>query len=558
MRPIVVEEISLENFQSIFERTTFPIKPITFLFGPNSAGKSAIFDLLKFLDAFFHKNGNEFIRCVNEYWHHGSTATTKPEMTVGIKFKLRDEPYNSTKISIDPRAGAYSLPVEFAKIPSFLNWAKENGGRIEVFLKIQRPPFSHVKVSLKVSLNGHTIINLSQDNQENYKLTFCGTPFEESFIGMCKRHGAETIGSEFEVQCEFNLQTLAIYGQNNIADEKYIFHKEIISLANYVIDGLTSIKFEPYLVDGSRGVIASNELRSFVSSQAWYSGGPMDEQFGPASVDIASGWPRSLNFGIPVDIIEKFAAKDVSKFIEFLAISGFARSISSRLDKMYPNKWHGVICGDTLFQSRSEYLHEIINRWLSDNLFTAENTRSYQLAFSVSETSVPGQESVSTTEYPHQNAAIVFIYLLDQQGRPTVFEEVGSGVSCILPVLVASLSGCGFIQQPELHLHPALQSGLGDVFIEATKITDGNLIIETHSEYALLRCLKRIRQTHHGQPPLSDEIRLSNTDIAVLYFDPQVNGSTKIKRLNITPEGDFVERWPRGFFEERGRELFDE
>ena len=44
-----ISAIELENFQSIGTRTRFELKPITLLFGPNSAGKSAIFDAIELL-----------------------------------------------------------------------------------------------------------------------------------------------------------------------------------------------------------------------------------------------------------------------------------------------------------------------------------------------------------------------------------------------------------------------------------------------------------------------------------------------------------------------------
>jgi predicted ATPase len=52
--------------------------------------------------------------------------------------------------------------------------------------------------------------------------------------------------------------------------------------------------------------------------------------------------------------------------------------------------------------------------------------------------------------------------------------------------------------------------------------------------------------------------RLNPTRISVLYFDPQQDGSTKVRKIRLTEDGEFIDRWPRGFFEERGRELFDE
>jgi predicted ATPase len=43
----------------------------------------------------------------------------------------------------------------------------------------------------------------------------------------------------------------------------------------------------------------------------------------------------------------------------------------------------------------------------------------------------------------------------------------------------------------------------------------------------------------------------------VLYFEPE-GGQTYIHELRIDSAGEFIDKWPRGFFEERYEDLFDE
>ena len=95
------------------------------------------------------------------------------------------------------------------------------------------------------------------------------------------------------------------------------------------------------------------------------------------------------------------------------------------------------------------------------------------------------------------------------------------------------------------------------MFIDASKSKFKQFIIETHSEHLLLRILKRIRQTY--DEALYDERLLINSDdVTVLYFNSSPEGSTTVKRLRISKDGEFMDRWPRGFFEERYEDLFDE
>ena len=44
----------------------------------------------------------------------------------------------------------------------------------------------------------------------------------------------------------------------------------------------------------------------------------------------------------------------------------------------------------------------------------------------------------------------------------------------------------------------------------------------------------------------------------VLYFQPKGDGTTSVKRLRVGPDGQLIDRWPGGFFEERYKDIFDE
>lgn len=144
-------------------------------------------------------------------------------------------------------------------------------------------------------------------------------------------------------------------------------------------------------------------------------------------------------------------------------------------------------------------------------------------------------------------------------GLEVSLRDVGIGISQLLPIIIQSFHGRGnliAIEQPEVHLHPALQADLGDLFIERALGEYGgkNFIIETHSEHLILRILRRIRESTEGGlpeglPPITSD------DVSVLYVQPSTEGS-KIIELAVTEDGDFETEWPGGFFEDRLKELF--
>jgi len=136
-------------------------------------------------------------------------------------------------------------------------------------------------------------------------------------------------------------------------------------------------------------------------------------------------------------------------------------------------------------------------------------------------------------------------------------QDVGIGISQILPVVVGALddgTGILMVEQPELHIHPALQTSLGDLFISQVQKEGKTFIIETHSEHLLLRLLRRIRETNDGELPEGID-GLTPDQVSVNYVELTEDG-LKIRPMEISDDGDFNNKWPNGFFDERAKELF--
>lgn len=135
--------------------------------------------------------------------------------------------------------------------------------------------------------------------------------------------------------------------------------------------------------------------------------------------------------------------------------------------------------------------------------------------------------------------------------------DVGFGISQVLPVVVQSRLSENktlLIEQPEVHLHPAHQAELGDLFIRSAKEQGNTLLLETHSEHLILRILRRIRETNNNELP-EDLPPIRPEDVAVLYVQPSEKGAQVIE-IPVTEDGDFARPWPEGFFEESVKELF--
>ena len=124
--------------------------------------------------------------------------------------------------------------------------------------------------------------------------------------------------------------------------------------------------------------------------------------------------------------------------------------------------------------------------------------------------------------------------------------HVGVGVSQILPIVVMALLSEAddilIFEQPELHLHPKVQSRLTDFFLALSN--DRQLIIETHSEYLINRLRLRIVQSRN------DGIKDAST---ILFVNKGKEGS-QFQKVDITPFGSIV-NWPSEFFDQTDTEV---
>lgn len=124
--------------------------------------------------------------------------------------------------------------------------------------------------------------------------------------------------------------------------------------------------------------------------------------------------------------------------------------------------------------------------------------------------------------------------------------SVGVGVSQILPTLVLALlvpnDTTLIYEQPELHLHPKVQSVLADFFL-GIALMGKQCLIETHSEHFIHRLRRRILESEQ-------EIIRPNLRI---YFVEKENGASQFREVKPNSFGAILE-WPKGFFDETENE----
>ena len=121
----------------------------------------------------------------------------------------------------------------------------------------------------------------------------------------------------------------------------------------------------------------------------------------------------------------------------------------------------------------------------------------------------------------------------------TPLTDVGFGVSQILPVLVLLYyvpeGSTVLMEQPEIHLHPAVQSGLADVMLNVAEARNVQIVVESHSEHLMRRLQRRVAE----QQATSGDVKL--------YFVSSQRGRAHVSDLLLNEWGE-IENWPEKFF----------
>ncbi len=135
------------------------------------------------------------------------------------------------------------------------------------------------------------------------------------------------------------------------------------------------------------------------------------------------------------------------------------------------------------------------------------------------------------------------IDLISKSGLSTNIKHVGFGISQILPIIVEGLimpnNGTIIVEQPEIHLHPKLQSLIFD-FLYGLTLQGKKVIIETHSSHFITRMRRRIAEDENSK--MDDRINLT-------FIEDNI-----FRSISLNDFGG-LEYYPKDFIEQPNSEL---
>lgn len=556
-----ITAITIENFKGIQSPVRIEFKPITLLFGPNSAGKSTIIQALHYMREILARgnvNPDKTIAGGKAVDLGGfKTLVHNNDLRLQVKIKLdlnlddidlsdyllenqtseKDEKtsdwehvVNECLSQVDSAFVECSIGWDFeAEIPVVLSYTV--GVNEETFAEIMRQAISPLPYRLTIFPH-----NISK------KYLFDGS-IENSYAKEEEKIFNDYLLSPVSEEAEWEL--LEKYDAEKARIEKE--QEEFSNFPDFIEEIGLFLEQDSTIPDWSRLLKCIDPF--------W---------------DASDVYENSLHTNLLSALIlgpGKILIEELAK-TKYL---GPIRDLPSRnhIPSLSPDssRWsNGLAAWDIIYSSKDEFIEEL-NDWLrsEDKLQTGYeierkiykelNTNS-ELWFSLMRGSYLDEEMDLRNEFiilPEKTRVCLKDY---ESGIEVSPQDIGIGISQILPVAVISLisnSGIISIEQPELHVHPAIQVALGDLFISQIFDKEITFLLETHSEHLMLRLLRRIRETCVKElPPGKNPI---NPDQLAVYFMEQSPLGISSTLIRVNEEGEFIDKWPKGFFEEREEEL---
>jgi len=553
----MITSLHLGNFKAFAEAQNIPVKPITLIFGANSAGKSSIIHSLALaheamrtgeLDLFRTELGGSSIDLggFRQYIHRRQASrrfewglTLKTEKLTGrIKELLEPVADINLNVTTGMPLDDQDQPIAGA-IPHVISYELESGNA--TLLRMSRR-FDNTMAMDMLSFAHPVVKQIIQAILESFTTTQKLSGEDHEFLSHAS---AETIADLRVSIGNFLPNRIIDDSQGEEKGQQLLFP---ISRGNRQADLAKAISFFlprtlDELIQGLNKVI-NNEfnrmqylgpLRSYPARHLafaehedinWYAGG-----------------------GYAWDVVRR--NKEVRDKVNSWLCD------AKKLSTPYELSIKNLLTIDDLGADYEEIIEQIEKAFVEDDQDRLGGSNEEGVGGDLFGTLYGALSEIKKKEA--NLASIQELVLIDRRTDTQVsHRDVGIGVSQVLPVLVsayASQQKIIAIEQPEIHLHPALQAELGDIFIESALSGSGNtFLLETHSEHLILRILRRIRETSenelgNGATPITPD------QVAVLYVQPGKKGS-EVLHIPVNQEGEFERPWPQGFFAERARELF--
>ena len=523
MQEPMLKAITMKNIKSLIEPARLEFNALTLLFGPNSAGKSIFLDATSIMMKIFNEEND---------WRQ-----EKKDLISKFSIDSSGNRTGNMEISLEINANLYEAGADF--------WEPE-----EVLEGLVQPADFNENEALVFSL----VLGVDSN--------------DECFIVSLEVSNDECSILKLTLEDEFQFYIV------EFQECRFIKLNDFLKFDPAEIDSFDEKRFPPR-TPNSLIAEKSRARSSSVAEQDW-ANNPLSMHFLSAGTNDPNETEHRIVSYSYRNII-KLLSNALVKCLKEIDLVPASRIVPEPKDLFFVNN-HSLIRSSLSYSEqyhfgrlarfgaisklvdKSDFNAQLrsdadkftaVNDYLSDFLFLEKGYQANVDVFPLITTEQIDQGYTGDITQPY----IANLFLRDFENRKLQLGDVGSGVGYFLPVLVSLVQeSISFIQQPELHLHPALQGRLADVFISTVNNHQAKqIIIETHSEHIVLRILRRIRT---AQTMNERSLKIQPQNLSIYYFDPIPSNGTNITKMAVAPNGDFYNSWPNGFFTERDEDLF--
>lgn len=557
----LIKALSLKNFKGFSEEVHIELRPITLLFGANSAGKSSVLHALQYVREILERNNSN----ADKTLQGGNAVDLGGFLNIlhGRAGALEVDPKRRLEIQVEMSLGDSSIP---ELVPdAFEDWQTTDNEVLSFYEALQSIRRRVTTVSVRLIVGWNSLRD--EPVVVGYEIGTNGD--------WCVKLEASADGRDTRMR---------INRDNEIFLED---RPDGEALLAFFEDWVNPLDFEPELNGDPSKVDDSLPPNSKKEKHPTLGVSVLAEIFSAVQEagmerpgDGLRSWLNGFNGAMPrldqmlfipapgaKGAANVYIAREFTAFLSWLTIGpamllreqlrslryiGPLRRIPPRGFDVSLTKseaaWSDGMAGWEALLSGPQSLVDSCSDWMShaDKLATG---------YAISRKRVQEFELGGASPLPRGHVRNR-LELIDGSNLPHQPQDVGVGISQVLPVVVAAQdisASVVCIEQPELHIHPSVQVGLGDLFIDGALNKGLSFLIETHSEHLVMRLQRRIRETSSGdlQPGQSP---LLATDVNIIYIDRDDVGKVTAVEVGLDSDGKFTDRWPRGFFPERMRE----
>ncbi|WP_412481109.1 DUF3696 domain-containing protein [Azonexus sp. IMCC34839] len=566
--PSRLTAIELENFKGVGKRVRIDLAPITLLFGANSAGKSTILQALQYVREVLERRnanpdrtlyGGDFVDLGG---FHNLVHQHDEGKTIAIKLELQLNRADLPELVPEAFDDWQNVDAEVWDLYELLQETRNRTESVSVELKIGWSSIRQAAIvrGYEVGVNGAMLAKIESqaDGKDSSIQINPRNPVFTRYRNQEEIDSAKQLLADLDGLADTPAPNDSVTESDDEDDEAYSIWPQITGTLSDADVERPGQGFRQWLnnVDGALPALAP---LLYV---------PSGDAKGATAVYLA----RELTAFLTTVIVGPgVLIRDQLRKLRYL---GPIRNVPKRDFEaaLTPDeaRWaDGTAAWEALLNGNESLVDEV-SRWMADEDKLATGyevarrkfkeidvgTLNWLMRAADPDASVrPEPQLLRQVEAAAEKQRIE---LLDpDSGNPFQPRDVGIGISQVLPVVVAALEPSAAlvaIEQPELHIHPAVQVGLGDLFVKGAKEHGINFLVETHSEHLILRLLRRIRENTENEVP-PGAIGIVPADVAVIYVQSTESG-VELVPLPIDDTGEFTTRWPKGFFDERAEELF--